>query len=146
MPVPDPAGRMHPRREARIIALQALCQFDAQGSDFLDELSAFLAEASNDPQVTDYARQVVHQTWLRRSAYDYMIAQAARDWEIDRMPMVDRNIMRLAVCEMVDRDDPPPKVAINEAIELAKTFSTEESAQFVNGVLDTVLKAHHPKS
>ena len=132
---------VHYRREARTLALQALCQLDVQGSDSLDELTEFLNEFSSDPGVILYAGQLVRQTHEHRQRYDALIAGAALHWDIERMPITDRNIMRMALCEMLDRDDPPPKVAIDEAIELAKIFGTAESPQFVNGVLDAVLRS-----
>lgn len=132
----------HYRRQARILALQALFQLDVQGSDFLDQLDEFLDEASDQPHVREYARQLIQHAWLHRQRYDQLIAATARHWQLDRMPIADRNIMRLAICEMIDRLDPPAKVAINEAIELGKQFGTAESPQFINGILDAILKAH----
>ena len=132
---------VHYRREARTLALQALCQLDVQGADSLDDLTDFLDEGSSDPAVILYAGQLVRQTYEHRRRYDKLIARAALNWDIDRMPITDRNIMRMALCEMLDRDEPPAKVAIDEAIELAKIFGTAESPQFVNGVLDAVLRS-----
>ncbi len=137
---------LHHRRQARIIAVQALFQLDVQGHDFLDQLDEFLTENATDPRVIDYARQVVHHTWLERGRYDRLIAQTAHHWQLDRMPTLDLNIMRMAICEMLDRADPPPKVAIDEAIELAKTFGSAESPQFINGILDAILKSELPKA
>jgi N utilization substance protein B len=124
-----------------MLALQALCQLDAQGPDSLDELTDFLNEFSKDPAVILYAGQLVRQTHEHRRRYDELIAAAALRWDIARMPITDRNIMRMALCEMLDRDEPPVKVAIDEAIELAKIFGTAESPHFVNGVLDAVLRS-----
>jgi len=132
---------VHYRRKARTLALQALCELDVQGPDSLDELTNFLNEFSTDPAVILYAGQLVRQTHEHRQRYDELIAGAALHWDIARMPITDRNIMRMALCEMLDRDEPPAKVAIDEAIELAKIFGTADSPQFVNGVLDAVLKS-----
>jgi N utilization substance protein B len=132
---------VHHRREARTLALQALCQLDVQGPDSLDELNGFLNEGSSDPSVILYAGQLVRGTHEHRQRYDELIARAALHWDIERMPITDRNIMRMALCEMLDQDEPPAKVAIDEAIELAKIFGTAESPQFINGVLDAVLRS-----
>jgi len=132
---------VHHRREARTLALQALCQLDVQGADSLDDLTDFLNESATDPAVILYAGQLVRRTYERRRRYDELIARVALHWEIERMPITDRNIMRMALCEMLDQDEPPAKVAIDEAIELAKIFGTAESPQFVNGVLDAVLRS-----
>ncbi|HUW81851.1 MAG TPA: transcription antitermination factor NusB [Phycisphaerae bacterium] len=132
---------VHYRREARTLALQALCQLDVQGPDSLDELTDFLNEFSSDPAVILYAGQLVRQTHEHRQRYDELIARVALHWDIARMAITDRNIMRMALCEMLDRDEPPAKVAIDEAIELAKIFGTADSPQFVNGVLDAVLRS-----
>lgn len=132
---------VHYRREARTLALQALCELDVQGSDSLEQLTEFLNEYSTDPAVILYAGQLVRQTHEHRQRYDELIAGVALHWDVERMPITDRNIMRMALCEMLDRDEPPAKVAIDEAIELAKIFGTADSPQFVNGVLDAVLQS-----
>jgi N utilization substance protein B len=98
-------------------------------------------EASDDPVTRQFALDLARGAWNNREIADAWIERLAPQWPPRRQPGVDRNIMRLAVWELTGTDT-PPKVAIDEAIELAKVFSTENSPAFVNGVLDAVLREH----
>jgi N utilization substance protein B len=89
--------------------------------------------------VRDYALQLLEGTWKTRAAFDARIAEVAEHWDMTRIAIADRNIIRLALYEMTNVLDVPPKVAISEAVELAKRFSTAESTRFVNGILDRLL-------
>lgn len=134
------------RSQARWLALQALCVFDALGDGFADELEAFLndSHAHEDlgwsqpppPEILTFARRLAEETWRRRERYDALLRQTATSWSIPRMPPVDRNILRLGLHELLDCPETPPEVAIDEAIELARLFADEQSPAFVNGVLD----------
>jgi N utilization substance protein B len=126
------------RREARILAMQALFQLDAQGGDFLDQLPGFLSESTDDREVIEYADLLVRGAWSRRGRIDELIGQMSENWSVDRMPGVDRSILRLAAFELMQADEPPPAVVINEAIELGKLFGGAETPHFINGVLDAV--------
>jgi N utilization substance protein B len=88
----------------------------------------------------------VRGTKQHQGKTDQLITQYAEHWDLDRMAVVDRNILRLAVHELLWQPDVPPKVAINEAIELAKKFGTADSSRFINGLLDRILKEHRPAS
>ena len=130
---------MNPRRKAREIALTFLYQWDVRGEDVLPEMDDLLIKDRREPDVADYVKALVHGTIEHREEIDRRISEAAEHWRIERMAVLDRNVMRMATFEMAFRkDDVPPKVAINEAIELAKRFSTGESGAFVNGVLDRI--------
>ena len=130
---------MNPRRKAREIALTFLYQWDVRGPDALPEMDELLLKDRREPEVADYVKTLVNGTIEHREEIDRRISEAAEHWRIERMAVLDRNVMRMATFEMAFRkDDVPPKVAINEAIELAKRFSTGESGAFVNGVLDRV--------
>jgi transcription antitermination factor NusB len=130
---------MNPRRKAREIALTFLYQWDIRGADVLPEMEDLLVKDRREPDVADYVRTLVIGTIEHRADIDRRISEAAEHWRIERMAVLDRNVMRMATFEMAFRgDDVPAKVAINEAIELAKRFSTGESGAFVNGVLDRV--------
>jgi transcription antitermination factor NusB len=129
---------VNPRRKAREIALAFLYQWDLRGDEVLPELDDLLVKDRREPDVADYVKALVHGTIEHRTAIDARISEAAEHWRIERMAVVDRNVLRMATYEMAHRDDVPPKVAINEAIELAKRFSTDQSGAFVNGVLDRV--------
>lgn len=133
---------MKERRLAREIALAFLYQWDLRGEEVLPELDELLARDRRPPDVAAYAKELVNGTIAAREEIDAHITAAADHWKIDRMAALDRSVLRLAIYEMdKQRADVPPKVAINEAIELAKRFSTENSGAFVNGVLDRVRRS-----
>jgi transcription antitermination factor NusB len=136
---------VNPRRKAREIALAFLYQWDVRGDEVLPELDELLVKDRREPDVADYVKILVRGTIEKRAEIDKRISDAAEHWRIERMAVVDRNVMRMATFEMAFRgEDVPAKVAINEAIELAKRFSTEQSGAFVNGVLDRVRRGLLP--
>lgn len=131
------------RAAARRLALQAMYQVDVQGAEFLDnDLRQFVAESSEDPRVREIAAFMTASAWKFRETADAWLGRLASKWPVYRMPPVDRNILRLAVWEMVNYSQTPAKVVLDEAINMAKEFSTAESGTFINGVLDAVLKEH----
>ena len=132
---------MRKRTLAREIALQALYQYDLQKKTEPirpEALESFVEEATGDPAVREYARILLGGTIHRMEDLDTRIAAAAQNWKLGRMAPVDRCILRLAIFELLESEDVPPKVAINEAVDLAKKFSTEQSGAFVNGILDKI--------
>ncbi len=129
---------MRKRTRAREVALKYLYQLDLRGSEFLSELSPFLEEAAAPGEVRDYARKLVQGYLADAQSIDGLIVSLSRNWELGRMAVIDRNILRMAIHELKAKDDVPPKVAINEAIELGKRFSTKDSGAFINGILDRV--------
>jgi N utilization substance protein B len=136
---------MSKREQGRVLAMQALYQWDLRGKDFDDQASDFLSESTQDPEVYFFARELTLGAWSFRKKADVWIRQAATHWEVERMAAVDRNILRLAIYEMLGREDIPPRVAIDQAIELAKRFGAAESGAFVNGILDHVLREAKPE-
>ena len=118
--------------------MQALCQFDSLGEDFLSQLDEFLADENPPSAVQRYARNLFRDAHTNRTAIDEHIQSAASHWDIGRMATVDRNILRTAACELLHRTDVPAKVVINEAVEIAKEFGAVESPAFVNGGLDAI--------
>ncbi len=151
------------RREARERAVQFLFQHDLNQPDNLDEAlrlfwesqrAAALAEekgaarwgevvplpppTEEEEAVRAFAEPLIRGTIEHQADLDAQIKKYARNWEIHRMAVVDRNVLRLAIYEMLYREDIPPVVSINEAVDIAKRFSTEESGKFVNGILDKV--------
>lgn len=120
--------------------MQALCQLDVQGDDMLPILPLFFRENTTDDRVLQFAEQWTDGAWSRVRACDDLITRAAVRWKLSRLSHVDRGILRLSVYQLKYCPDIPYKVVINEAIELAKKYSTEHSPRFVNGVLDAVLK------
>ncbi len=128
---------MRKQTQARELALQALYQRDLVAHRAVDELHAFCAERA-PAEVAQLAMQLVEGCIAHQHSLDEVIRQTAENWELERMAVSDRNILRLGVYELLFRRETPPKVAINEAIELAKKYSTENSPTFVNGVLDRI--------
>lgn len=121
--------------------MQALCQLDVQGSDAEPMLRQFFRQNSDDDMILELAEKWTHGTWEKVVACDDLIAHAAVRWKLSRLSHVDRAILRMAVYQLRYCSDIPCKVVINEAIEIAKKYSTEQSPRFVNGVLDAVLKS-----
>ena len=129
------------RRKAREVALQFLYQLDQHDeADPTVQEADFWARHPVDDETRAFAADLVRGTKRRQAAVDELIAQYAEHWELERMAVVDRNILRLAIYELLDHAGVPPKVAINEAIEIAKKFGTRESGRFINGILDRVHK------
>lgn len=93
-----------------------------------------------DPAVAEFARRLVDAVLANTEKLDAVISQNASNWKIQRVAIIDKNILRIAICEILYFDDIPPKVSIDEAIEIAKDFSTEKSSKFINGVLDPIAK------
>ncbi len=144
------------RRRAREGALQALCFLEhhpeltvEQGlALFFDHLAGSRSEgeedgADDEPVATGEGRvfveRIVRGFFARREEIDERLTAASQNWRLERMARVDRNLLRLSAFEILCCDDIPPKVAINEAVEIAKAYSTRESGAFVNGILDRVL-------
>jgi transcription antitermination factor NusB len=140
---------MDKRTRARELAMQALYQLDVQGSGLLPHLMAeFFREMEADEQTRKLAWEWTSGTWAQVAEYDEMIAGSTIRWQFSRLSPVDKSILRLSVHQLKSCPEIPPKVVINEAIELAKKYSTEKSGPFVNGVLDAILKklrAHDQK-
>ena len=131
---------MNVRRRGRELALQALFQFDVQGDPFAAELDTFLAESSDPAEVIAFARQLTEGAWEHRAEADAILNKLTVRWSIDRMAVADRNILRMGIYQLLHCPDIPPRVVINEAIELGKRYSTADSSQFINGLLDAAHK------
>ncbi|HEY32094.1 MAG TPA: transcription antitermination factor NusB [Dehalococcoidia bacterium] len=126
------------RRKARTIAFQVLCEISAAGHD-MDKALGHLLEESNLSEVNaSFARELVSGAVKNQDEIDQHIRRFAPTWPIEQLPVVDKSILRLAIYEILLDNRVPTKVAINEAVELAKTFGSENSAKFVNGVLGAV--------
>jgi len=132
------------RRSGRAYALQLLYARDGDlGTDVYGETSSWAHdfELDVDPQAQQFARALVEAASARAAEIDQLITSSSKNWRLDRMSRVDRNILRLGTAELLTFRDVPLKVAINEAVELAKRFGTAESSAFVNGVLDRIATA-----
>lgn len=126
--------------------MQLLYQLDVQGDCVLDRMGEFLAEYEKDLAVRTLAAQWTEGAWNHVSRCDELIMTATIKWQFSRLSPVDRSILRLAVYQLRWCRDIPPKVVMNEAIEIAKKYSTDKSPGFVNGVLDSVLRKLKAKS
>ncbi len=134
-----------PRRtRARQLALQALYQLELRGEEVKDnEVREFLTRAAGGrADRLAYAQSLVDGCWRRRRQLDELIRGALEHWSLDRLAVIDRCVLRLGAYEMLFEPSTPAKVAIDEAIELAKRFSTERSGPFVNGILDRIYHQH----
>jgi len=120
--------------------MQALYQLDMQGPELLERLGQLFMESEQDDLVRKHAFAWTKGTWENLAVCDKLIADSTIKWGLSRLSLVDKSILRLSVYQLKFCDDVPPKVVINEAIELARKFSTVQSPAFVNGVLDAVLK------
>ena len=127
-------------RDVRRCALQALYQFDAVDGEGCESVRESLKDSPGNDTVHQSGFELATQAWQMREEADAAVAELAPDWPTYRQPMIDRNILRLAYYEIVSPQT-PPKVAINEAMELAKEFSTEKSPLFINGVLDKIYRS-----
>ena len=138
---------MSRRRKARELALQLLYQLDLDGEgDPLGALEEFWSRHPVEPDVRHFVETLVRGTKRHQSSIDDLISRATEHWSLGRMAIVDRNILRQGVFELLWAPDVPPSVAINEALEVAKKFSTHESSRFINGVLDRIHKELRPAS
>lgn len=127
------------RRQARVYALQILFQWDIHAGTG-DWLKEFWAERDVSPDLRSFTDQLVEGVLEHHVEIDRLIGACATNWAVHRMPVVDRNILRVSLYELLWVPDVPAKVTVNEAIELAKVFADEEARRFVNGILDRVLK------
>lgn len=133
-------SRMMKRRRARECAIQILFQFDLTNTLLFDKgiVEDFWGGHEEEAEVMEFANAIVRGTLEHLAEIDEVIKQAVEHWSIERMATVDRNILRAATYELLYRNDIPPSVTINEAIEIAKKYSTEDSSAFINGILDKI--------
>lgn len=132
-----------PRHQAREAALRALYLWEVGRTEPGVALETFFAEhAADAPEaVRQFATEIVLGTAAEAPAIDALIAQHSEHWRVERLAVIDRLILRMAVWELQHAVDTPPAVVLNEALELARTFSTDDSVRFVNGVLDGIRKS-----
>ena len=129
------------KRKTRELAMQVLFLWDNGGALDVDLARQVVTDGTPDVDIRQLALEWATGAWEQREISDLRVERLAPQWPPRRQPAVDRNLIRLAVWEMTNQPT-PPKVVLDEAIELAKHFSTEQSASFVNGVLDAVMKEH----
>ncbi len=126
------------RRQARMIALQTLYEYDIANHTPKEVLQRHAEERNLHPKVVEYASELVLGVCRQLADIDAHIQSAAREWPLQQMARIDKNILRLAIYEILFNNTVPAKAAINEAVELAKTYGSETTSRFVNGVLGTI--------
>jgi N utilization substance protein B len=134
------------RRKSRELALQALYQWNITRQDpflILDQQKANFSPADEDD---GFAQQILMGVLEHYNHIDELIEKFSEHWRLDRISIIDRNILRMAIFELLFREDIPPKVTLNEAIDLGKRFGSEDSSAFINGILDRIQKevVHKP--
>jgi N utilization substance protein B len=135
---------MGTRRKARELAVQLLYQHDLAKVDPEEGMRLFWEYFPVDIEAREFCTQLVLGTLDRLTVIDDLLSEASENWSLNRMSVVDRNILRLATYELVDRPEIPPSVSLNEAIEIAKKYSSPDAAVFINGVLDRVKRTVYP--
>jgi len=131
---------MGTRRKARELALTALYQGEMTSTSAVENFPLLCDNFEVNKKSVPYARELVEGITERLDEINDKIAESAVNWRLSRMSVLDRNIIRLAAYEMLFKDDVPARVAIDEAIELAKRYCTDDSPSFINGILDAILK------
>ena len=135
---------MRKRSKARAIALQYLYAVDLHKEEKSIPLDYFIQHFSIMPAVHEFAEMIIKGVLAHQEYIDGLIMKYAQNWKIHRIAVVDRTVLRMAIFEILYCDDIPDVVSINEAVDLAKRYSTEESGKFVNGILDRVREQMHP--
>jgi N utilization substance protein B len=129
---------MGTRRQARELAMQALFYMDMRNNLSTGMLERFCANFTPSKKSKAFFNKLVNGVMEARGELDALIEQFSKNWNINRMSCVDRNVMRIAVFELLYCEDIPPKVSINEAVDVGKKFGTEESGAFINGIMDSI--------
>ena len=129
---------MRRRTRAREIAVQFLYQLDLRGDETLDSLHEYVESETTDKEMRDFAIRLIQGSRRHQEETDSRLREVTRNWDLSRMATLDRNVLRMAVFELLHCPDIPPKVTINEAIDIGKKYSTANSGAFINGILDRV--------
>jgi N utilization substance protein B len=129
---------MHKRTRARRLVMLALYQADLLGKEYAEDSRTWLAAQGSDEELRTFAVELFDTTSKNIEKIDALLESVAENWHLSRMAAIDRALLRMAVCEMLYSKDAPAKVVINEAVELAKRYSTAASGSFVNGLLDRI--------
>jgi len=129
---------MGKRRSSRELALKFLYQFELNGEDLDEQIKLFLERNSSQEDVANFMKELVVSLIDKMEEIDEIIQKFSDHWILDRMTVIDRNILRMGACELLFNFSTPPKVVINEAIDIAKKYGNEDSPEFINGILDKV--------
>ncbi len=129
---------MGKRRSSRELALKFLYQFELNKGDLDEQIRLFLEQNSSQEDVENFMKELVVSLIDKMEEIDEIIQKFSDHWILDRMTVIDRNILRMGTCELLFNFPTPPKVVINEAIDIAKKYGNEDSPEFINGILDKV--------
>ena len=129
---------MGKRRSSRELALKFLYQFELNEGDLDEQINLFLVRNSSQEDVENFMKELVVSLIDKIEEIDEIIQKFSDHWVLDRMTVIDRNILRMGTCELLFSFSTPPKVVINEAIDIAKKYGNEDSPEFINGILDKV--------
>jgi len=129
---------MKTRRRARRVTLETLYEYDIVSHDPDEVLEQRLEASPMEHAGVEFARQLIHGVIAYQERMDMLIARFAPEWPLDQMAVIDRNVLRIAIYEFLVTDETPVKVAINEAVELAKVYGSDSAPRFINGVLGTL--------
>lgn len=132
---------MGTRRQARELAMQALFYMDIRKDASEETLEYFCGCFCPSKKSRPFFRKLVNGVLGKKGQIDVLVERFSQNWNISRMSCVDRNVMRIAIYEMLYCDDIPPKVSINEAVDIGKKFGTQESGAFINGIMDSIREA-----
>ncbi len=132
--------KMGKRRAARELALKFLYQTEFNSESPDAELNSFCDRAKVSEEIQNFTQALIKRLLLHEKEIDELLKKISANWAPDRMAIIDKNILRLGICELLFDSTTPPKVVINEAVEIAKRFGTEESPDFINGILDKIFK------
>lgn len=127
---------MHQRRKAREVTLQVLYALDVNGIELRESIALFWANFDAPEEVRPFSSLLIEGAWNNREQIDKLIGGSSENWTLSRMSRVDKSILRMAVYELLFCRDIPPKVTLNEAIDLGKVYGSENSGAFINGILD----------
>ena len=131
---------IYKRRLVREKVLQALYAYEISREPITNVMEQVLIELRTDKDNFEFAKRLVHEVIQHKDDIEEYIKQKVSHWEFDRIAIIDKTLLRMGICELLYFPDIPPKVTINELIEIAKMFSTENSGRFINGVLDAILE------
>ena len=131
---------MGKRRSARELALKFFYQAEFNSDSPDSELDPFLERANVSEEIQNFTQTLIKNLLIHEKEVDELLKKISANWAPDRMAVIDKNILRLGICELLFDSKTPPKVVINEAVEIAKKFGTEESPDFINGILDKIYR------
>ena len=132
------------RRDARVIVMQALYAAEMGERNGLTEIDNLMGRLvalplADRPDLFEFAKELLTRTWNNRQRCDEIISDLVQNWDVERITPIDKSIMRMGICELLYFEDIPPRVTINESIDIAKSFSTDKSGIFINGMLDAAV-------